>query len=272
MKSNDADQRVTRLRGGEPASEAVPLLVDAYGGQLFSLGLRFCGNREDAEDLVQDTFLAAFRHWEQFQGRSKPSTWLYTIAARVCQRKRRRRSGAPERLASIDELLPLGDPKLAVAPSEAAEAAQARRESREEVEAAIAELPETFRMPFVLKEVIGFSVADIASILGIEETTVRTRVHRARLKVRKALESSLPKRRVAPLAYSKAVCLDLLRAKQETLDRGAKFRFPPGVVCERCATLFATLDLANGVCKELADGRLPAQLRRDVLSRIAASA
>lgn len=268
VKATEPARRAQRPRAGDPASRAVAQLFDDYGGQLYSLGMRFCGNREDAEDLVQETFLAAFRAWDRFEGRSKPSTWLYTIAARVCQRKRRRRAGAPKRLASLEELAPLADARLAVAPTDSAEAAAARREAREEVEAAIVELPELFRMPFVLKEVIGFSVAEVASILGLEPATVRTRVHRARMRVRKAVDAALPRRRVPPIAYSKTVCLDLLRAKQEALDHNSTFQFPEGVVCERCATLFATLDLASGVCRELAGDRMPAALRRDVLARL----
>ncbi len=261
---------VARVGVREPAETAVPKLVEAYGGPLYAVGLRFCGNREDAEDMVQETFLAAFAHWAQFEGRSKPSTWLYTIAARICQRKRRPRSGQPARMLSLDELLPLREPAIASAPPEDHDALRERRRTREAAENAIAELPEPFRMPFVLKEVLGFAVNDVAAILGLEAVTVRTRVHRARLRVRRALEGGLPRRRVAPLAYSKAVCLDLLKAKQEALDRGAKYRFPAGIVCERCATVFETLDLAQGVCRDLADGKLPARLRREILQKLAA--
>ena len=65
---------------GKPAAEALPMLIDRYGGRIYGLGVRFCGNEADAEDLVQEVFLQAFRKWDQFEGRSAPSTWLYTIA------------------------------------------------------------------------------------------------------------------------------------------------------------------------------------------------
>ena len=77
------------------AKQAIPLLVDAHGGRLYGLGLKLCGNPADAEDLVQEVFLQAFRKWHQFEGRSDPSSWLYTIGARACQRMHRRRSGEP---------------------------------------------------------------------------------------------------------------------------------------------------------------------------------
>jgi len=67
-----------------------------------------------------------------------------------------------------------------------------REEGRREIEAAIASLPITFRMPLVLKEIVGFPLAEIAGILGIKAATVKTRLHRARLRIRKALEEALP--------------------------------------------------------------------------------
>ena len=67
------------------ARAALQPLVDEYAGQLFALGVRFCGNRSEAEDLVQEVFLQAFRGWHTFEGRSSPKTWLYTIAADASQ-------------------------------------------------------------------------------------------------------------------------------------------------------------------------------------------
>jgi len=263
---------VSELNGTEAPDEAIPLLVEAQGGRLYSLGLRFCGNRDEAEDLVQETFLQAYRKWSQFQGRSSPATWLYTIASRVCQRFHRKKSGEPEAVESLDELLPFGTPRMAVVPSEddGPLATAIRAEGRAEIERAIAELPIDFRMPLVLKEIVGFSLAEIASILDIPAATVKTRVHRARLRIRKALEEALPAKEVAPAIFSRQVCLDLLRAKQETLDRGVDFEFPDQVVCERCAELFATMDLAQGICHDIASGQLPEELRRQVLEQLSA--
>jgi len=261
---------VDALDGSEPREVAIPLLVDAHGGRLFSLGLRFCGDREEARDLVQETFLQAFRKWDQFEGRARASTWLYTIASRVCQRFHRKRSGEPERLESLDELLPFGSGPMAVAPSPQDEplARELRTEAREQAEAAIASLPLAFRMPLVLKEIAGLSLVEVAAVLGLKEATVKTRLHRARLRVRKALEAALPRRPVPPVIYSKQVCLDLLKAKQEALDRGADFEFPDRIVCERCAELFATLDLTQGICRDIARGELPPELRRELLAQV----
>jgi len=247
--------------------------VEAQGDRLYALGRRFCGNREEAEDLVQETFLQAYRKWEQFQGRSSAATWLYAIAMRLCRRSRRRRAGEPDHLESLEELLPFGEPRMAVVPDEADGplAQRIREEGRREIEQAIASLEITFRMPLVLKEIAGFPIARIAGILGIKEATVKTRVHRARLRIRKALEQALPTKDVPPPIYSRQVCLDLLRAKQETLDRDVPFAFPDEIVCERCAEVFATMDLAQGVCRDLARGELPDELREELLGRLGTS-
>ena len=88
---------------GQPADDAIPRLMDDYADHIYGLGLRLCDDPEKAEDLVQETFMRALKSWKSFDGRSKPSTWLYTIASRTCQRMERRATPhAPPRAASSD--------------------------------------------------------------------------------------------------------------------------------------------------------------------------
>ncbi len=253
-----------------PASEAIPHLLDAHGGRIFALGLRLCADPADAQDLVQETFLNAFRHWDAFEGRARPSTWLYTIAARACQRMQRKRAGEPAHMASLDELLPdagaplpdlaaLGDDPLA---------RQLRREAQERVAGALAALPAAFRLPLVLKDIVELSIAEIARALGIKEATVKTRIHRARLALRKSLAEALPAREAPPPDHARSVCLDLLRAKQEALDRGIELDLAGAELCTRCRALFATLDLAHDACLQIGRGELPEPLHRLVLTAI----
>lgn len=247
--------------------EAIPKLVELHGGQLYGLGLKLCGDAGEAEDVVQETFLQAYRKWDQFEGRAKPSTWLYTIASRICQRMHRKRSGEPEKMASLQDLLPFDREEIAVAPDPLQE--QIKKEAKERVEAAIAELPVTFRMPLVLKDIIGFGVAETAAILGLKPATVKTRVHRARLRLRDALAETLPHKRLPAPAYPRRVCLDLLDAKQEALDRGAPF--PHEVICDRCQAVFASLDLAQDVCASIGAGALPGDVKERLLERLSAA-
>lgn len=134
----------------EPADVAIPRLIKMHGGRVFNLGLRFCGNRAEAEDLVQETFLLAYRKWHQFEGRSDSTTWLYTIAARVCRKFHRRRSGEPRHTEPLSELLP--SPNEAVPSFEAIGddpfQVLARREAEEIVTEAISTLPPTIGFPW----------------------------------------------------------------------------------------------------------------------------
>jgi RNA polymerase sigma-70 factor (ECF subfamily) len=253
-----------------PREEAIPRLIDMHGGRIYALGRRLCKNPQDAEDLVQETFLLAFRKWDQFGRRSSPITWLYTIASRVCQRQHRRRAGEPKHMESLETLLPFSEAKMPLLASEkdGSLADQLRREGQERVGEAITSLPVTYRLPLVLKEIIGFSVAEVAGILGIKEATVKTRIHRARLRLRQALETVLPTKEGPAPAYSKQVCLDLLRAKQDALDRGGEFPGAKEIICERCRTVFATMDLTQALCREIGEGELPEELRKLLLSQM----
>jgi hypothetical protein len=122
-------------------------------------------------------------------------------------------------------------------------------------------VPRDFRIALVLKDIADFSLEEVAEILGVRPATVKTRVHRGRLKLREALsnggvfgplpESPIPRR----------VCIDLLRAKLDAMDRGVDFPFPHGEICDRCSALFQSLDLGQQACASLRGGDLPEELR-----------
>ena len=96
--------------------------------------------------------------------------------------------------------------------------------------------------------------------------------HRGRLKVRKALEVGLPERELPPPAYDRQVCMDLLTAKMEALDRGVEMPNADQIICERCRAVFATLDLATDVCASMAAGDvLPEQTIAAIRDRFRAA-
>jgi RNA polymerase sigma-70 factor (ECF subfamily) len=256
-----------------PAGEAIPRLLDAFGGRIYSLGLRICGSSTDAEDLLQDTFLQAFRRWSTFEGRSSPATWLHTIAANACARRHRKRAGEPDRIASIEQLMPTGDGPLAdpAGVESGPLSAQIRREAIERVERAIISLPESYRLPLILKDVLELSTADVADALDMPEGTVKTRVHRARLLLRNEMANALPARDMPPLQYERQVCLDLLRAKLEAMDRHQAFPVGGEVVCERCRAIFESIDLAGDLCRAMIADDLPADIRSRVLATVLAA-
>jgi RNA polymerase sigma-70 factor (ECF subfamily) len=248
--------------------EAIPKLLEEHGGMVFSLGRRMCNSAEEAEDLVQETFLQAYRSWSQFEGRSTVKTWLYTIAMRTCQRLQRKRVGQPARMSSLESLLPMGEATMGVLDTEADSPLdmQMRMEGKQQIEEAIVELPIEFRVPLILKDILGFSIKEVAEITEIKVATVKTRVHRARLRLRQAMESILPRAEVPPAEYPMQVCMDLLRLKQESIDRGDEANAKlDNLVCRRCNILFTTMDCAFDACQELLEGRMPSELRDRIL-------
>lgn len=254
----------------EDPGEAIEKIIELHGSLLYSLGLKFCGNEWEAEDLVQETMINAFKGWESFEGRSKVTTWLYTIASRVCQKLHRKKAGEPLYLEPLQELVPLNAKDFAKTASEldALELADVKKESLEKIERGISQLPLEFRMPLILKDVVGLTGPEISKIMEIEEGTVKSRVHRARLKLRKIVDSLIPRMEIEPppVQYSVEVCLDLLNAKQSAIDNNVEFT--SDIICLRCQSVFDSLDIAHDVCSRIASNEIPAGLLDRIKEKI----
>lgn len=158
--------------------------------RMYRFAQRLCGSPEDAKDLVQETFLSAYRSLKDFRGESSVSTWLYTIAAHACQRMRRKRKGEPERELSLDALIPTSDgdmplqvPGNDLSPQERLE----YKELRRSLFAAVHQLPKKYRMVLVLRDMEGLSAREVGAVMGLTERAVKSRLHRARLFVRHEL-------------------------------------------------------------------------------------
>jgi len=252
----------------DSAEKALAALVETEGARLYGLARRLCGDPADAEDLVQETLLKAFSSWHQLTAKDSPRPWLYAIARRACQRMRRPRAGAPRRLESLEDLLPRPAPTMPdlAALADGPHRDRIRAEAREVVERGLAALPLRFRLPLVLADIAELGSAEIAQALGLQEATVKTRIHRARLKLRQQLAGALPQRPAPASEHSRRLCLDLLQAKLEALDRRAPFSYSQEALCERCRTVLGTLDLASDACASLSHDELPAALRQRLLA------
>ena len=153
---------------------------------------RLCGETEAAKDLVQETFLNAYRGLKNFRGEARISTWLYTIASRACMRMRRKRKGEPEHELSLDEFVPTSEgefrlqiPTEGLSPEEALQ----NKELRQALDQAIDKLPEKYRMVLVLRDMEDVSAKEVGTIMGLNERAVKSRLHRARLFVRRELSA-----------------------------------------------------------------------------------
>lgn len=140
-------------------------------------------NREDAADIVQDTFLSAYRRLKDFEGRARFSTWITTIAMNRCRNIRR--SAARARTIALET-----DPP---APGSASpESETGAREIARHLERALAEIGPEHREVVVLRDIEGLSCRAVAEILGVETGTVKSRLHRARHALRALLEGVWP--------------------------------------------------------------------------------
>jgi RNA polymerase sigma-70 factor (ECF subfamily) len=163
-------------------------LVIRYQGRVFRLAGRLT-SETDAPDILQETFLQAYRHLASFRGESRFSTWLYRIATNAALMWRRSRSRRPSE--PLEAFLPRFDEHgvHAGTPAELQIAARAeelldRETLAEKARAVIADLPDLYREAFVLRDLEELSTAEVAGVLGIEPAAVRQRVHRARLMLR----------------------------------------------------------------------------------------
>jgi RNA polymerase sigma-70 factor (ECF subfamily) len=163
-------------------------LVKRYDRNVFRIVQHITQNREDAEDVVQDAFLKAYRNLEQFQEQSKFYTWLVRIAVNEALMKLRRRR--PERMISLDQEVETEEDSM---PREVAdwspnpEQQYTQAELRDILGRTIQGLPAGFRMVFVLRDVEGLSTEETAEALGLSIPAVKSRLLRARLQLRERL-------------------------------------------------------------------------------------
>ena len=169
--------------------EAVGELADRYAPRLFNFGLRMCGNSEDAQDMVQDTFLNIVRYLKGFRGETKLKNWIYRLASSACIKKRRGKN-RPDRELPLESLRPQhhdGAPPDIPDWSQSPVESLMNQELRHRLAEAIQGLPHKYRLVFNLRDLEGFSTAEVSEILGITPQAVKTRLHRARAFLRLAL-------------------------------------------------------------------------------------
>jgi len=192
-KEQDKDSNLIKaINAGR--SDLFHLLVKRYQHKLYNFGLRMCGNKHDAEDMVQDTFLNVFRFLNNFRHESKFKNWLYKVAASACLQRKRvsKYAPEPEKELSWEALTGVIDMnKLSETPRWASQPLEnvLNAELSDHIKAAILALPEKYRVVIVLRDIEGFSTAEAAKILGLSQANVKVRLHRARLFLKENLEN-----------------------------------------------------------------------------------
>ena len=182
----DEAELIQRAQGGD--TQALSELVEQHQRTVYNVALRMCGNPDDAEETLQETFLNAIQALPRFENRSKLSTWLYRIASNQCLMRRRKAANAP-----VQFFLDEGDnpaetqPKYFVDWSISPDDLVLDAELQQVMEAAIEELPPKLRIVFIWRELEGLSTAETAEVLEISASAVKVRLHRARLQLRERL-------------------------------------------------------------------------------------
>jgi RNA polymerase sigma-70 factor (ECF subfamily) len=165
-----------RARNGEP--EAFGLLVKRWESRVYGLALRMLGHPEDARDVAQETFLAAFRKLHQFRGRARFSSWLYRIALNCCYDRLRERRTEPAPLEEAED--PATEEKVL--------SRIHQKQVAERVRRAVRALPLEMRQVLILKEYEGLTFEEIAEILDIPVSTAKTRLYAGLNHLRKRLQ------------------------------------------------------------------------------------
>ena len=170
------------------SEKAFEELISLYQDRIYRFGSRMCGHREDAEDVLQETMLSAYKNMDSFRGDGSFQSWLFKIASSACLKKRRKRKHEPDREESLDQLvedredrIPADGPDGAGGPVE--EAAAAELAGR--LEKALVELPPIYRVVITLRDFEGLSTDETARVLGISNTAAKVRLHRARTMLQK---------------------------------------------------------------------------------------
>jgi len=170
-------------------SEAFGVLVTRYQDRLFNMLAKVTGSADEAAEIAQQAFVLAFRNLGSFRGRAAFYTWLYRIAlnAMISEKRRNRRQTASIEAVREQAGVEPVDDDAQNRPSHAMELAEQNRQ----VQAALAELSEEFRVALVLKEIDGLKYEEIAEIVDCPIGTVRSRIHRARNEMREKLDRLL---------------------------------------------------------------------------------
>jgi RNA polymerase sigma-70 factor (ECF subfamily) len=265
MRMAESDQAlIEAARAGD--RRALEKLLERHQGAVFRFGMKMCGEPEDAKDVLQETLFAAVRTLPDFRGASSVSTWLYTIARSFCLKKRRTSKFAPERVESLEA--------HAEASSEVADQRRtpeedaAARQTKQVLDAAIADLDPMYREVLVLRDVEGLSASEVAEILGLSVEAVKSRLHRARVAVRERVAPVL-----VPAAAAQAepgpTCQDVVlmfsRRLEGEIDGNAcadlERHLQTCASCRgRCDSLRSTLTL----CRSAGAQQVPPDVAREV--------
>lgn len=185
-------QLVTAAASGDRT--ALDQLLAEAQGVAYRFSVTVCGHADEAEDVMQDALLRTFRHVQRIEHPEYFRTWLYRTVRNACLMRRRRRVDEPAHLLSIDEPAPDGEdvpPVLEIPdPGRTPEQLAANTHLRGQLAAALQQLSPTLRLTVFLRDIEGLSTREVAQVMRVSEANVKTRLHRARQRLRAVLDGN----------------------------------------------------------------------------------
>lgn len=181
------------LIAGRP--EAFEPFVERFGPLILNFGRRMCGQRDDADEVLQETLMKSYLSLKDLRDPAALKTWVYRVAANACLNMRRRGKSEPHHEIALEEVLPRPGPDGG--PPEIADWSNVpldrllKGELKAKLDQAILSLPKAYRVVLVLRDQEGLSTRQTAEVLGMSETLAKVRLHRARLALRKAMDAYL---------------------------------------------------------------------------------
>src|SRR5665213_2613275 len=179
------------LRRNTP--EAVEEAIGLLQNTVYSFSMKICGHPEDAEDTMQEVLFRSLEHMAKIHDPQELAVWLYTVTRNRCWRMRRKPAHAPSHTLSLDELMP-DDAELGRLLQDAAESPESNvlhAEQHSLLHQAVLRIPAPLRIVLVLHDMEELNTDEVAQVLGLQQGTVRVRLHRARLAVRKEMSRVL---------------------------------------------------------------------------------
>jgi RNA polymerase sigma-70 factor (ECF subfamily) len=283
----EIEQVLQLIQRKDPKSveEALELLQKT----VFSFSMKVCGQRQDAEDTMQEVLLKSVPNLPKFDNPKALMVWLYKVAKNRCLMNRRKSKFAPKEDLSLEQLMPDRQEfrKLSGIPDGTPETLMLRRENAKRLREAVQKLPAEYRLILVLHDMEELSDVDVAEITGLRLGTIRVRLHRARLFVRKelakqnqhrmrrqtakpagAINSSAPPRQ----RRCKEMFAELSNYLDDELDDSLCEELEKHMDgCEPCKAFLSSLEKSIQQCRiapnDSPDPRIAARLRRELLSQ-----
>jgi RNA polymerase sigma-70 factor (ECF subfamily) len=188
----DTDNLLARLQSGD--EQALSDLSDAYSTKIYQLAFRYLRNKEDAEEVTQDVLFKVYRKVGEFRGDAALSSWIYRITFNAAMSRLRtaqyQRAQAEERREAAIETDAMGEPGRPVDVADWTDLADEqvlRAQLRQRVFRAILALPAIYRAPVLLRDIQGMSTEEASAMLKVKDQTLKSRLHRGRLILRKQL-------------------------------------------------------------------------------------